>query len=124
HAVARGVRVAVAEDGAPHRAGGDAVGEALLGGLLQIGHGSWGLLSFLRVAGELEVRAGLGPLAQLLAELHRLVDQDLPVVGADDLHALQRAGRRALEVGAVAPEAGAVAGALELVLRAQPARRA
>src|SRR6202012_1254688 len=54
----------------------------------------------------------------------RLVDDELAVVAERDLHPLERARRRPFEVDAVLGVAGAVAGALELVLRAEPARGA
>src|SRR5262249_12717184 len=73
---------------------------------------------------ELEIGAGLLPLAQFLAEDDRLVDQQLSVIGSGDLDSLQRPRRWSLEVGSILPETRPVAGALELVFWAQPARRA
>src|SRR5437868_1186584 len=75
-------------------------------------------------AGELPVRGGIVPLAELVAVAERLVDHQLSVVAERDLHALQRPGRGAFEVDAVFRVPRAVAGTLELVLRAQPPRRA
>src|SRR5207249_4222605 len=66
------------------------------------------------------VRIGIVPLAELALELARLVDDDLAVLGLADGVALQRPRRRALEVDAGDLEAGAVAGALELLLAVQP----
>ncbi len=69
--------------------------------------------------------AGIVPLPQLPLELLRLVDDDLAVVGADvDAGALERPGGRPFEVDAALVEPAAVAGALELVLRVEPVRRA
>src|SRR5215203_3803792 len=65
------------------------------------------------------------PLPQLPLELLRFVDDDLAVVRADeDAGALERPGRRPLEVDAAPVVAAAMARALELVLRVEPGRRA
>src|SRR3954453_10672118 len=64
---------------------------------------------------HLDEGLGVGPLAALLLELARLVDDDLPVVADGDRPALQRTGGRPLEVDAADVEAAAVAGALELL---------
>src|ERR687888_126655 len=73
---------------------------------------------------ELEIGVGIFPLAQLVPVAEGLVDDDLPVVGERDLDPLERPRRRALEIDAVLRVPRAVAGALELVLRPEPARRA
>src|SRR5207249_4206753 len=73
---------------------------------------------------HLDVRFRVGPLAALLLELAAAVDDDLAIVADTDLPALQRPGGRALEVDAADVEAGAVTGALELLLALQPVRRA
>src|SRR5256885_2520003 len=75
-------------------------------------------------SGELCVRVRIVPLAQLVAVAERLVDDELAVVAEGDLHPLERAGRRAFEVDAVLRVPRPVAGALELVLRPEPARGA
>src|SRR2546428_9022468 len=72
----------------------------------------------------LQERLGIAPVALLLGEDLRLVDQDLPVFGQDDAVALERARRGAFVVDPAAVEAAAVTGALELVLGLQPVRRA
>src|SRR5262245_30401625 len=66
----------------------------------------------------------VGPFALLLLELHRLVHEDLSVVGQHDAGALEWPRRRPLEVDAALVEPAAVAGALELVLGAEPVGRA
>src|SRR5947209_3147749 len=77
------------------------------------------------VSGGRDESAGVFPLAQLPLELLGLVDDDLAVVGADeDVGALERPGGRPLEVDAALVIPAAVAGALELVLRVEPRRRA
>src|SRR5207249_5096369 len=64
------------------------------------------------------------PLASLVMELLRLVDDDLAVGDVDeDLGALERARGRTFEVDAGLVVAAAVAGALELVLRREPVGR-
>src|SRR5262249_41658980 len=80
--------------------------------------------SHLDIASHLQERTGLGALAVLVENLDALVDDELPVVGLADLHALERPRRGSLEVDPALVEAAAVAGALELVFRHQPARRA
>src|SRR5207245_11530339 len=75
-------------------------------------------------SGVLHVRVGIVPLAKLVPVAERLVDDELAVVAERDLDALQRPGRRAFEVDALLRVPRAVAGALELVLGAEPARRA
>src|SRR5437764_10630120 len=75
-------------------------------------------------AGELHVRAGVVPLAELVAVAECLVDDELSVVAERDLHAFERTRRRAFEVHAILRVARPVARALELVLRSQPTRRA
>src|SRR5438445_13800050 len=74
-------------------------------------------------SGELCVRVRIVPLAQLVAVAERLVDDELAVVAERDLHPLERSGRRAFEVDAVLRVPRPVAGTLELVLGAEPARR-
>src|SRR2546427_10606521 len=74
-------------------------------------------------SGELCVRVRIVPLAQLVAVADRLVDEALAVVAERDLHPLERSGRRAFEVDAVLRVPRPVAGTLELVLGAEPARR-
>src|SRR5262249_10697838 len=73
---------------------------------------------------DLDERLGVGPVAALVLELLALVDDDLAVLADADGPALQRPRRGALEVDAAHLEAGAVAGALELLLALQPVRRA
>src|SRR5437588_11386187 len=75
-------------------------------------------------SGVLHVRVGIVPLANLVAVAERLVDGELAVVAERDLDALQRPGRRSVAVDAVLRVPRAVAGALELVLGAEPALRA
>src|SRR5437016_3417373 len=75
-------------------------------------------------AGILEESGGIFPLPQFVSISECLIDEDLSVVGQADPHPLQRARRGAFEVDAVLGVARAVAGTLELVLRAQPARGA
>src|SRR5207302_4909022 len=124
HAVARRVRVAMAEDGAPDVVLGDDVEDAWL--LLRLGvRRHWRFPSLeVSCAGELHVRGGIVPLPQLVPVAERLVDYQLSVVAERDLHPLQRPGRGAFEIDAVLGVARAVARTLELVLRSQPARRA
>src|SRR6266851_704199 len=86
--------------------------------------GTFRPLARMSCAGELHVGVGIVPLAQLVPVAERLVDHQLAVVAERDLHPLQRPGRGAFEVDAVLGVARAVAGAFELVLGAQPARRA
>src|SRR5438128_5252294 len=107
-AVARRVVVAVAEDRLPHLRLGD-----LTLDLVPSRHGS-----------HLEEGARLGPVALLVEVLDALVDQELAVLGLGDAQALERPGRRPLEVDAGLVEAATVARALELVLGGEPARRA
>src|SRR5438105_1796835 len=71
-----------------------------------------------------DVRIRVVPLTKLALELARLVDNDLAFIGAADRVALQRPGRRALEVHAGDLESRAVTRALELLFRLQPVRRA
>src|SRR2546426_6828774 len=80
--------------------------------------------SHLVMISDLEEGARLVPLALLVEVLHTLVDHELPVLGARDAQPLERPRRRTLEVDARLVEAAAVAGALELVLGREPARRA
>src|SRR5258708_20301238 len=75
-------------------------------------------------SGVFHVGGRIVPLAQLVAIAESLVDDELAVVAQGDLHPLQRSRRRAFEVDAVLGAPPAVAGALELVLGSQPARRA
>src|SRR5438309_7102006 len=75
-------------------------------------------------AGELHVRGGIVPLAELVPVTERLVDDQLSVVAERDLDALERPRRGTFEVDAVLRVARAVARTLELVLRPQPPRRA
>src|SRR4051794_26319411 len=72
----------------------------------------------------LQEGAGLVPGALLVEVLDALVDDDLAVLGARDPEALERPRRGTLEVDPRLVEAAAMAGALELVLRREPARRA
>src|SRR2546425_12349602 len=74
-------------------------------------------------SGVLHVRVGIVPLAKLVPVTERLVDDELAVVAERDFDALQRPGRRAFEVDAVLRVPRPVAGTLELVLGAEPARR-
>src|ERR1700694_5674170 len=87
-----------------------------------IGAGSSALSSAGRA--ELQVRTRLGPFAELLAELDRLVDDQLAIVGPNDLDPFQWPRGRAFEIGPVLSESRAVARAFELVFRGQPARSA
>src|SRR5262249_54089988 len=73
---------------------------------------------------HVQERLRIGPLALLALELRALVHQHLAVVGEADAVALERTGRGALEVEPGLAEAGAVARALELLLRLEPVRRA
>src|SRR5919108_2103540 len=75
-------------------------------------------------AGELHVGVRVVPLAELVPIAECLVDEELPVVAERDLHALERARSGSFEVDAVLRVPRAVARALELVLRREPARRA
>src|SRR5260221_9632157 len=75
-------------------------------------------------SGVLHVGARIVPLSELVAVTESLVDNELPVVGEHDLDSLERPRRGPFEVDAVLGVARAVAGALELVLGAEPARRA
>src|SRR5207253_10854196 len=74
--------------------------------------------------GLLHVRVGIPPLSNLVAVAERLVDDELAVVAERELDAIQLSARRAFEVDAVLRVPRSVAGALELVLGAEPARRA
>src|SRR5215469_18518128 len=65
---------------------------------------------------HLDERLGVAPLAALLLELLAHVHDDLAVLADADGPALQRARRRPPEVDAGDVDAGAVAGALELLL--------
>src|SRR5207245_2322804 len=71
-----------------------------------------------------DIRFRIVPLSQLLLELAGLVDDDLAVVGLADGVAFERPGCWSLEVDAGDAEAGAVAGALELLVPFEPVRRA
>src|SRR5688500_13366678 len=73
---------------------------------------------------DVDVRFLVGPLAALLLELLALVHDELPVVADVEAPALQRPRRGAFEVDPGDVEAGAVAGALELLGALQPVRRA
>src|SRR5947209_901720 len=73
---------------------------------------------------HLDERLRVVPLPEFLLELLALIDDELAVVADADAPALQRPGGRALEVDAGDLEAGAVAGALELLFALQPVRRA
>src|SRR5690242_20418957 len=75
-------------------------------------------------AGVLHVGVGIVPLPELVPVAERLVDDELAVVAERDLHPLERTRRGTFEVDAVLRVARAVARALELVLRPEPARRA
>src|SRR5579864_5982459 len=68
---------------------------------------------------RLEKRLRIGPLAKLVLEMPRFVDEDLPIVGQDHARALERARRWSLEIDPGRAEAAAVARALELVFRAE-----
>src|SRR5262245_42352248 len=80
--------------------------------------------SHLDIGSHLQERAGLVPLALLVEVLDALVDHELAVLRLAHPHPLERSRRRALEIDAALVEAAAVAGALELVLGDEPARRA
>src|SRR5262249_26309634 len=80
--------------------------------------------SHLDIGSHLQERAGLVPLALLVEILDTLVDHELAVLRLGHPHPLERSRSRALEVDAALVEAAAVAGALELVLGDEPARRA
>src|SRR5439155_4583650 len=69
-------------------------------------------------------RFRIDPLAQLALEVAALVDENLPVFGEHDAHALERTRRRPFEVHAGEAEAAAVARTLELVFRGQIVGRA
>src|SRR5215472_862217 len=84
---------------------------------------TWRLISS-HIVSHLEEGAGLVPLALLVEVLHRLVDDDLTVLGAGDAKPLEGPRCRALEVDPALVEAAPVARALELVLGGEPARRA
>src|SRR5262249_50198195 len=69
---------------------------------------------------HLDEGLGVGPLAALLLELARLVDDDLAIVPDSQRPGFQRARGRPLEVDAADVEAAAVAGALELLSAFEP----
>src|SRR5471032_355779 len=115
YAVARSVGVAVAEDRPPDVVVGDELAEFWLAGL--------GVRQWLRSA-EFDECARVVPLTQLVAITEGLIDDELAVVAERDLNSLERPRRRSFEVDSVFGVARAVAGALELVLGAKPARRA
>src|SRR5713101_2256962 len=74
---------------------------------------------------QFDERLRVRPFASFLVELLRFVDDDLSVRGIDeDLGALERTGRRSLEVHAGLVIAAAVARTLELILCRQPVRSA
>src|SRR5207244_3731045 len=73
---------------------------------------------------HLEERFGIRPLSQLVLEMPRLVDEDLPVVGQHHARALERPRRRPFEIDAGQSISAAVARALELVFRREVIRRA
>src|SRR4051812_43506674 len=70
------------------------------------------------------VRVRIVPLAEFLLELAGLIHQDLAVFQPTNRVTLQGPRRRAFEVDARNLEAGAVTGALELLLAFKPVRRA
>src|SRR5262245_31042715 len=73
---------------------------------------------------HLQEGAGLRPVALLVEVLDALVDDELAVLGLGHGQALEGPRRGTLEVDPGLVEAAAVAGALELVLGGEPARRA